>query len=291
MPAPAPEADPAPAPTRHLAPPIGPAASVPVTPAGMMPPARGTQKATTTTTPAANAAKPSLAPNAAPVRNAAPPERARVAPSPAPRPAVATTGTPLPAKPAAWSAPVPPAAAAVLKPASSAMPKATEPPSAPPIDSTQTLRALVVPGDADVEAEKLLVIQLVLSEREIEPESVPNLAIFNEFRLYSAVGYEHGKVMHALRLGFFTDEGPAEAVAGYLRSYFEAPVVTRVSVEERERFAKRRVAARKDSGDTGLHAAIELSSAPTQPTTSLADLTARTRTGQPAKPGHERKRG
>jgi hypothetical protein len=186
---------------------------------------------------------------------------------------------------------VPPAAAAARKAEPPATPKAATPPGPPPIDSTQTLRALVVPEEAEQASEKLLVIQLLLSEREIEPDSVPNLAIFNEYRLYSAVGYEQGKVMHALRLGFFTDAAPAEAVAGYLRSYFEAPVVTRVSAEERERFARRRVSARKDSGDTGLHAAIELSSAPSAPTTSLADLSARSRSGPAAKPGHERKRG
>jgi hypothetical protein len=170
-------------------------------------------------------------------------------------------------------------------------PKAANSAGPPPSDRTQTLRALVVPDDAEVESEKLLVIQLVLSEQEIEPESVPNLAIFNEYRLYSAVGYEQGKVMHALRLGFFTDAAPAEAVCGYLSSYFDAPAVTRVSVAERERFAKRRVSARKDSGDTGLHAAIELSSAPVAPATSLADLSARTRVGPAAKSDHERRRG
>jgi hypothetical protein len=144
----------------------------------------------------------------------------------------------------------------------------------PDIDSTQTLRALVVPPEEEVGSEKLLVVQLMLSEKEIAPESVPALAIFNEYRLYSAVGYEQGKVMHALRLGFFNDEGPAHAVAGYLRAFFDAPSVTRVSAAERDRFATRRIEACK-TGDTGVHAAIELASAPTAPTTSLADLAAR----------------
>jgi hypothetical protein len=143
------------------------------------------------------------------------------------------------------------------------------------IDSTQTLRALVVPQDPAAPTEKLLVIQLVLSEEEIAPEAVPDLAIFKEYRLYSAVGHHDGKVLHALRLGFFSDEAPAEAVAGYLRSFFEAPVVTRISVEERERFANRRVSAKKGTGETGVHARIELASAPSAPATSLADLSAR----------------
>lgn len=135
----------------------------------------------------------------------------------------------------------------------------------------------MLPPEEEEGSEKLLVIQLALSEAEFTPEAVPNLAIFEEFSLYSAVGYESGKVMHALRLGFFTAEGPAEAVAGYLRAFFESAAVARVSAAERERFGTRRIAARKETGETGVHAAIELSSAPTAPTTSLADLTARTR--------------
>jgi hypothetical protein len=173
---------------------------------------------------------------------------------------------------------VPPAAAPAA-PASRA-PKIEVLPGPPPsIDSTQTLRALVIPDTTDSQSEKLLVIQLALSETEFAPESVPNLAIFNEYRLYTAVGYDQGKIMNALRLGFFNDEAPAEAVAGYLRSFFDSATVTRVSVEERERFSTRRVTARKEAGETGVHAAIELSSAPSAPATSLADLSARARAG------------
>ena len=138
----------------------------------------------------------------------------------------------------------------------------------------------------DGRKDTLLVVQLILSEVEIAPESVPNLAIFNEFRLYTAKGHEQGKIMYALRLGFFSDEAPAEAVAGYLRSYFEAPTVTRVSIEERERFARRRVPARKSSGDTSVHAAIELASPTSAPSTSLADLSAKTKADSAGTAGH-----
>jgi hypothetical protein len=78
--------------------------------------------------------------------------------------------------------------------------------------------------------------------------------------------------MHALRLGFFTDEAAAQAVAGYLRGYFEAATVKRVSTAERERFADRKIAAYKDSGPTGEHTVIELSTPPPVPTTCLAEL-------------------
>jgi hypothetical protein len=218
------------------------------------------------------------------------PQRTYAPSAPAPKPAATAARPQLPAKPAARATPAPAAAAAARTPAPPAAPTAATP-VGPSIESTQTLRALVVPDHPAAATEKLLVVQLLVSELEIQPDSVPNLAIFNEYRLYSAVGYDQGKVKHALRLGFFTDDAPAEAVAGYLRAYFEAAAVTRVSFEERERFGKRRVSARKDSGDTGLHAAIELSSAPIAPTTSLADLSARSRAELPPKPGNERKRG
>jgi hypothetical protein len=168
--------------------------------------------------------------------------------------------------------------AASTAPTQVAAPRELEvlPGSPPSVNSTQTMRSLDLPELFDHRWEKLLVIQLALSETEFAPESVPNLAIFREYHLYSAVTREQGKVMHALRLGFFSDEAPANAVAGYLRGYFEALTVARVSAEERERLANRRVAARKESGDSGVHAAIELSSRPAAPRTSLADLAVRT---------------
>ena len=64
--------------------------------------------------------------------------------------------------------------------------------------------------------------------------------------------------MHALRVGFFSSELAAEAVAGYLGSYFDSPVIKRVSIAERERFADTGVAARKDVGTAAMHAVIEL---------------------------------
>ena len=224
----------------------------------------------------------SAAKTAAPVVHAAapaktPPARPGAAATPAPRapstPAAAARET-APAKAAAKTAPV--AVAADVLPG---------PP--PAIDSTQTLRALVMPEADDGETDMLLVIQLATSDCEFAPDSVPNLAIFNEYRLYTAVGYQQGRVMYALRLGFFSDRAPAEAVAGYLRSFFEEPTVTRISTEERERFGKRRVKARKESGETGVYASIELSSAPAAPSTSLADLSARTRVGATAASGNE----
>jgi hypothetical protein len=65
--------------------------------------------------------------------------------------------------------------------------------------------------------------------------------------------------VHALRLGFFSEEIAAVAVASYLGAHYDKPTIRRVSVAERERFtASQCVEARKDVGETGKHAAIEI---------------------------------
>jgi hypothetical protein len=140
------------------------------------------------------------------------------------------------------------------------------------VDRTHTVRTLTPLELADGQSSKWFVAQLALSADGFSPDNVPNLDIFNEYHLYSVVGLDRGRVTHALRLGFFTDDAAARAVAGYLRCYFEATTVTRVSAAEHERFVDRRIAARKDSGPTGVHTVIELSTPPPVPTTRLANL-------------------
>ncbi len=132
--------------------------------------------------------------------------------------------------------------------------------TAPFIDSTQTIRALTPLELEDDRSSPWYSIQLALSEEQIDPEQVPNLDIYNEYRLYVVTGLHGDRIMHALRLGFFSSERPAEAVAGYLRAFFDSPCLKRVSVAERERFAEMNVTARKDVGATGMHAVIELAS-------------------------------
>ena len=128
----------------------------------------------------------------------------------------------------------------------------------PVIDSTQTVRRLTPLELADGEGSCWFAVQLMLREAPIDAEQVPNLGIFSEYRLYSVTGLEQDRVMHALRVGFFSSELAAEAVAGYLVAYFDSPVIKRVSIAERERFADTGLAARKDVGVSGVHAVIEL---------------------------------
>ena len=126
------------------------------------------------------------------------------------------------------------------------------------LESTQTIRALTPTELEDNEASRWFVIQLALADHAFDPDAVPNLDIFSEYRLYSVAGLDQGRVVHALRLGFFREEIGAVAVASYLAAYWDKPTIKRVSLAERERFADQRVEARKDVGATGKHAIIEI---------------------------------
>jgi hypothetical protein len=126
------------------------------------------------------------------------------------------------------------------------------------LESTQTIRALTPKELEDNEVSRWFVIQLALADHAFDPDAVPNLDIFSEYRLYSVAGLDQGRVVHALRLGFFREEIGAVAVAAYLAAYWDKPTIKRVSLAERERFADQRVEARKDVGATGKHAVIEI---------------------------------
>jgi hypothetical protein len=138
------------------------------------------------------------------------------------------------------------------------------------IDSTQTVRALTPLELADDQISRWFAIQLSLSERPIDPATVPDLPIFNEYRLYSVTGTDQDRVMHALRLGFFSSESAAQAVAGYVGTFFDAPCIKRVSTAEHDRFEERRVAAGKDVGAGG-HAVIELAGPTPLPERSMPE--------------------
>jgi hypothetical protein len=142
------------------------------------------------------------------------------------------------------------------------MPRAAE---ATHVDSTQTVRALTPMELADGQASRWFAIELMLSADPIDAAEVPNLDIFEAYRLYSVIAPEQGRLEHALRLGFFSTEVAAESVARYLTAYFPTPTIRRVSIAEHERFADRLVAARKDIGAAGKHAVIELTAAPAPP--------------------------
>ena len=126
------------------------------------------------------------------------------------------------------------------------------------LESTQTMRAITPTELEDIEASRWFVIELSVADEAFDPDAVPNLDIFSEYRLYSVAGLDQGREVHALRLGFFREEVGAVAVSSYLAAFWDKPAIKRVSLAERERFADQRVEARKDVGATGMHAVIEI---------------------------------
>jgi hypothetical protein len=128
----------------------------------------------------------------------------------------------------------------------------------PTLESTQTVRALTQLELEDDQASHWFAIQLALAEEAFDPETVPNLDIFTVYRLYSVAGIDQGRIVHALRLGFFTEQIAAGAVASYLAAFYDTPTIKRVSTAERERFAEQSLEPRKDVGATGKQAVIEI---------------------------------
>jgi SPOR domain len=128
----------------------------------------------------------------------------------------------------------------------------------PNLDATQTVRALTQLELEDDQASRWFVIQLGLADNAFDPDVLPNLDIFGAYRLYSVAGIDQGRIVHALRMGFFSEEVGARAVASYLAAYYDKPTVKRVSSAERQRFADQRLEPRKDVGATGRQAVIEI---------------------------------
>ena len=136
-----------------------------------------------------------------------------------------------PAKPAAPAAAARPAPAApIAKPPAPALARN------PDLDSTQTIRALTNEELNDGAQEKWFAIQLAASEQPVNLDTMPHLDIFEAYRLYSVATAGSGKIVHSLRLGFFKEAVSAEAVTGYLKTFFASPTVLRISVAEQTRF-------------------------------------------------------
>jgi hypothetical protein len=237
------------------APPPGPAAppTAPATPLTTVPPAAAAPRTAPPTAPIGNTA------GLRPIRSQpAPPAVSRLEPLPAMLsiPVLSDSVEPVRRTAAPVSTSPPAAAGATTRSAAAANP-APNTRAVPNIESTQTLRALSA-SELQNSTTRWYVIQLSLSGESFDPDSLPNLDIFNEYRLYSVAGLDQGRIVHALRLGFFAEEGAAAAVASYLAGFYEKPTVKRISVAERERFRDQRVEARKDIGATGRHAVIEI---------------------------------
>ena len=130
-------------------------------------------------------------------------------------------------------------------------------PSPPDLDSTQTLRALTSVELSDDGQSKWFIVQLALSEQPVNLLTVPHLDIFDEYHLYTVAGTDQGRVLHSLRLGFFSEEVSASVVAGYLKTYFSDSEIKRVSAAEHERFKDRRSKSPHAESANGASAATD----------------------------------
>lgn len=189
---------------------------------------------------------------AAPEKKGAPP--APVAAKPVSKPAVppqvsksmatlanAATKKETPAATHAHAAKPAPAAKPVVSPTapvSSAKPSTNKANDdyVPILDTTMTIRTLSLAEMEDKNAAKWFSVQLAVSEQPFNLDAMPRLDIFAAYRLYSVAVNEDSKVKHSLRLGFFKEEVSAEAVSGYLTTFFPSPSITRIGVAEFERF-------------------------------------------------------
>lgn len=175
----------------------------------------------------------------------------KAAPPVATKPVATKPATPA-AKPAApvakkIEAPAKPAAPVAAKPAPAAKPMAAKPAAPvlpirdpalahPNLDSTQTIRALTTEEMNDSTQDKWFAIQLAASDQPVNLDAMPHLDIFEAYSLYSVATAGSGKIVHSLRLGFFKEDVSAEAVSGYLKTFFASPSVIRISVAEQARF-------------------------------------------------------
>jgi hypothetical protein len=163
-------------------------------------------------------------------------------------------------KPPAAPVATPNVHAAAGKPSMSVSAPLVRRPAAPaaPVQAPRTAAAPKPAAPVQAAPTPWFVIELARSEEAFDPDTVPNLDIFAEYRLYSVAEVGNTRIVHALRVGFFSAEIAAKAVASYLAQYYDKPSIKRVSVAERERFAEQAVEARKDVGATGRHAVIEI---------------------------------
>lgn len=111
---------------------------------------------------------------------------------------------------------------------------------------------------ARTRSRKSYVVQVALSVVAFDPRSVPHLEVFDSYHMYCDTSVENGLMRNALRLGFFTEARTAEALAGYLASYFDSPRVVQIDAAEEARSVQHKFVALKDVSSSGDHLDIEL---------------------------------
>jgi hypothetical protein len=106
----------------------------------------------------------------------------------------------------------------------------------PDLEITQTIRPITQLELDDKNGAKWFVVQLAVSDHPVNLDAMPKLDIFDAYTVYCANILENGGIRYALRLGFFSEDVSAQAVMGYLRTFFGSPSVERISKAEHTRF-------------------------------------------------------
>jgi hypothetical protein len=106
----------------------------------------------------------------------------------------------------------------------------------PTLDTTQTIRTLTKNELENSNGPKWFTVQLAISDHPANLDTMPKLDIFDAYSLYSVAVMEGTGIRHALRLGFFREEVSAMAVTGYLKTFFNDPIITRIPDAEHDRF-------------------------------------------------------
>lgn len=205
--------------------------------------------------PAAPKAAPpkAAAPKPVPPKPAPPKPAASKAPLPKAAPVVPAAASPTIATPRVTAPPQPPAAPSSLSdtqvlrvleerradaPAVSGPQTAEERAAQSAIallrpDDTRTMRALK--DEVQQNATVQFAVQLDWSVTPIDLGSVPPLAIFSAYTLYTVESSREGRKWYGLRLGFFSDALSAKQVAYYVRSDFASVAVVPVPAAEKDR--------------------------------------------------------
>lgn len=87
-------------------------------------------------------------------------------------------------------------------------------------------------GTVPVAAPQRYAVQLVWSDRRVEPNQIPRLAILDAYTLYTVTVMRRGARLYGIRLGFFTSVISARQVALYVRPDFPGVAVVPVSSRE-----------------------------------------------------------
>ena len=107
-----------------------------------------------------------------------------------------------------------------------------------PFDSTQTIRAVTARELRDPNQQKWFAVQLAVSDRPVNLETLPRFEVFATHRLYAIQGRLGANPCYALRLGFFTEQESARQICADLKAFYRSASVVQVSAAEQVRFEK-----------------------------------------------------